>query len=340
MRMPWKPDPLHRRRAHVAMAAAALLAGCALPSTAAGADDGDQAPYPAPVETIPSGSGAAWLADVLERRDFDALTEPIRGPFIIRFAPDSGSDLIPGGELSERFDRVFRPLSTSPVAFATPPAPLAPVTETLRGAIDPVDAIDAVVFAHGWGADGRGEARIVLARRPDGEVYPAAMEYAAAGFDAPPSAVDALRTVTLTLSTKRGLVLSADIPASWHSETRGSSPSILSQPTWNYPDDGPYYPPGATKIEFYGRDRDRPGTIDEWIGAMREPGGTEPPTWTTEPVTLASGEPATLAHIAYPSAEYTELYIPTDRGMAMGVCFHHQPPCEAILRSVRIVARP
>lgn len=320
-------------------------------ATAGFAAAAGDAPYPAPADlavdspagtSSSSGSPAiAALTDALERRDLDALYEQISEGFVIRYVPESGSDDVGAYEAAQRFGRTFRPPSAAPLAFVTPPATLPPVTDTLRGAFDPANPIVAVLFSRGWGADRRGEARLVLARGRDDRVYVAAMEYAAAGFDAPPVVrPDAKRTVEM--STKTGLRIALDIPIEWHSYTAATDARVSSYVPWDFArdDSPPYGRPGDTTIEFAGPYADDPrSTVAEYIAATTD--YDVPPTaHTEERLALGGAEEATLVHFTFPNDAWTTLYIPTDRGVAFGRCSGEQPPCDTILRTVRVIDGP
>lgn len=335
-------------RSTVQPAAPATVAASAPSATGNMSASVEGAPYPGPppgvgVEgdgAVEGGADVSTLTAALERRDVEALHSRMGSHFTIRYVPDSGSDVVGAFEAAQRLTRTLRPASAAPLMFTAPPASLLPVTDTLRGAFDPADAIDAVLFSRGWGADRRGEARLVLARGGDGRVYAAAMEYAAAGFDAAPTErLDATRPITM--STQTGLLVALDMPVAWHSYTAATEARVTSYVPWDYAVDEapPYRRPGQTTIEFAGPYADDRSTVAERIAATNDD-GVPPTEQTAAPIDVGLGEDATLVRFTFPNDAWTTLFMPTDRGVALATCFGEQPPCDAILRTVRVVAGP
>lgn len=308
-----------------------------------GPADGSAAGSPADAYPRPDGAATARarpaaVAAALADCDAEALADHIAYAFTLRQLPGGGADVLGRSAAAEALVALACPSPGARPALEDLPAALAPVTETMRGAYNPAAVVAGERFARGWGADGRGEARLVLLRDTDGSVVFGAAEWAAAGFDAPadPSA-PATRTVELT--TQNGQTVDVTIPMGWHSNASSGSAAITSYLpyAWALDDDRPVkgFLPGETKVEFYGPDRDSNDSIEQRIADARyfeeEPTSVEP-----EPLTLPGDVPATRVRFTFAHAAWTTLYVETAAGVVFAPCGGEQAPCEAILGSVRL----
>ncbi len=364
----------HPRRLPVPLLlVAAALAGCgplapARPGAAPGAagtpaasapPDGVAAPaatggYPGPADGSAAGSpadayprpdGAATARDLpaavaaaLSDCDAEALADHIAHAFSLRQLPGGGADVLGRYAAAEALVALACPTPDARPALEDLPAALAPVTETMRGAYNPAAVVAGERFARGWGADRRGEARLVLLRDTDGSVVLGAAEWAAAGFDAPadPSAP---ATRTVQLATQNGQALEVEIPAAWSIDTAAGSAAVSSYLpyAWALDDDRPVkgFLPGETKIEFYGPDRDSSDSVEQRIAATRYfeefPTAVEP-----QPIVLPGDVPATRVRFTFAHEAWTTLYVETAAGVVFAPCMGEQAPCAAILGSVRL----
>lgn len=84
-----------------------------------------------------------------------------------------------------------------------------PPLETM---FDPALIVSQLMFSHGWGADGRGEAVLVLAERADGTVYWHGMVLAPEGFGGTAGGAAAAGAAG---NTVHGIGFALDAPAGW-----------------------------------------------------------------------------------------------------------------------------
>lgn len=305
------------------------------PGPAAGAT---AAAYPRPDAAATARTRPAAVAAALADCDAEALADHIAYAFTLRQLPGGGTDVLGRSAAAEALVALACPSPGARPALEDLPAALAPVTETMRGAYNPAAVVSGERFARGWGADGRGEARLVLLRDTDGSVYLGAVEWAAAGFDTPADP-GATATRAVQLTTQNGQTIDVTIPMGWHSNASSGVAAITSYLpyAWALDDDGPVkgFLPGETKIEFYGPDRDSSDSVEQRIAAMRYfeelPTAVEP-----QPLGLPGDLSATLVRFTFARAAWTILYVETAEGVVFAPCLGEQAPCEAILGSVRL----
>lgn len=294
--------------------------------------------YPAPDAAATTTALPAALAAALAACDEDGLEKLIGYRFTVRHVPGGGTDLLGDYGAARWLAAQTCPPSGSPPALESLPAALAPVTETLRGAVDPSNAVAAVLFQRGLGADGRGEARWTALRQADGAVALGAVEWATAGFDAL-AEPEAGATRTVRLTTQVGQDIDIDVPVAWHSDGSSGKATVTSYLPYAYALDDEHesegFAPGQTKIEIYGPDRGDDATLDERIAGMTW--YDEPPTTTdVEHFTLASGEAAALAQFTFARSSSSVLYIVTEGGVMSAPCLGDQGSCPTLLRTVRL----
>jgi hypothetical protein len=300
-------------------------------------------PYPPPATAATAWSLPAALAAALRDCDTEALDSLKTWEFSLRNAQSGGVDVMSTDGAGPLFADTLCLPSGQMIEFVTPPASLRPVTETMRGAYNPAMAIQSVLFVRGRGADGRGEARLLLLRDTDGRVAFGAAEYAPAGFGAiGDGAIGAdveRRTVRMTLD-KQGHGIEIDIPVGWSTERTGGTDSVMSFLPYAYAfsdhRNTKGFEAGQTKIEFYAPRGPERESVDDVVGSIKDYGDVPPKHMATEDVLLATGQPAVLARYDMASGPYTSLFVKLGEGVLKIPCWGDQTPCEGILRRARI----
>lgn len=326
-------EPLAPDSIYPAPGTPAFELGHLSPDPAAGPDG-----YPAPDRSATASALPGTLAAALGACDVEKLEDVLHIRFTVLRVPDGGTDLL-DRYTAARWLAEQDCLSDGQWLESEPPhTVLAPVAETLRGAIYPTDIVVAVFYSGGLGADGRGEARWTVLQTEDGKVGLGALEMAPAGFSSE-AVVEAGATRTVSVTTRRGQLIAIDIPVEWHTDGKNSSGAITSYLPYAYAySDEPFskgFAPGQTKIEFYDDNRNDDRTIEERIASS---------TWYEEAprsthvqrIALDSGETASLARFEYEHAASTILFIETEVGVLTAPCYGDQGPCEAILKTVRL----
>jgi hypothetical protein len=201
--------------------------------------------------------------------------------------------------------------------------------------------LEAELFLNGRGANGRGEARLLLLRDTDGSVYFGAAEYAPDGFAGvagigADTGVVGQRTIPVGLPDDHTLLI--DVPVGWSNEG-GDPTTVTSYLPFTYAlehrDNPKGFEPGETKIEVYRPEGREPRTIDAWIRDATNDGDPQP-DHQPEHVALSSGEPAVLLHFTHASGATTMLLVEMEQGVVKAPCWGDQTPCESILRTIRL----
>lgn len=298
--------------------------------------DAGRGAYPPPDSAATAAALPDAVAAALGACDPAALDDHLTYRVTLQHAPGGGSDVLSGDSAAEAIVALACAADSAQPAPAPPPSTLAPVTDTLRGLVDPTATIAGESFSRGWGPDGRGEARLVALRDAEGDVGVGAVAYAAAGFGAEATAP---LTRTVEFTSMLGLVTVVDIPAAWHTDVTAQSARLTSvgpfDPSLNEWAKPAPYVPGRTTVEIVPPDTGDIVPLDTRIRDTRN--YEEAPSDVDDTrFTLASGESAALVTFTFEQTAWIGLYVDTGRGTLIAPCFGDPAPCAAILRSVRL----
>jgi hypothetical protein len=289
--------------------------------------------YPEPDPDATAALLPTALITALTEKDHDALERMIRRDFATVYYPTGGSDvheLYPARPVLSRL-----PSNGASIVFDAVPATVPPITDTLRGIVDPEYRLRNMVYSRGWGAHGNAESVFVLMEDDEGDVFLAGQLYAEEGFDDAGSS-DASPTRTVELTTYKGRVsILIDVPSDWH---KTSEMRVASYPAWEYEVQG-WNPsisqPGLTKVEAFGPSSLEPKTLEAavaWIEYFDEPQLDQ----VVQHLELPGGQQAVLATTKFESVIATNLFVEAPGGIVAVSCGREPEPCDAILRSVRV----
>ena len=120
----------------------------------------DAQPTPSPVEA---------LIAALAGRDYGALEARMADPFVLGLYRSEGRSL-PPAEARASLEADVLPPGAAPVVTTADRAAFPAVDPPLETMFDPALRVHELLFSRGWGADGQGEAVLVLAEQADGAV--------------------------------------------------------------------------------------------------------------------------------------------------------------------------
>ena len=115
--------------------------------------------YPAPDRSATASALPGTLAAALAACDVETLEDVLHIRFTVLRMPGEGTDLLERYTAARWLEERDCLAGGQWLETEPPHTVLAPVAETLRGAIYPTDIVEAVFYSGGLGADGSGEAR-------------------------------------------------------------------------------------------------------------------------------------------------------------------------------------
>lgn len=146
-----------------------FIGGCVAP----GLEPAQSQPVAAAATPVTSPDAFSdQLRQSVESSDFDAMRELMDDSlFVIAFWPGNSLPPLPADDAIGQLRNLH--MTGGPIRFPEPDAPLS----EMLGNQDPVHIFQSdvqvvdVLFSQGWGAEGRGEAMLFVAQRPDGSFW-------------------------------------------------------------------------------------------------------------------------------------------------------------------------
>jgi hypothetical protein len=169
-------------------------------------------------EPEPAGmSIVSTLPDVLTNREFGVLLQMMDDPFIIGYWLSEGLALSPA-EAIEQLQKNLLP-DSSAATFTVDPEQFPDL-----GEFDPLHAfgpdvqITDLIYSQGWGTEGKDEAILTVAQRPDGSRYWHGIIYGGGGFAAIPGEIPDKPVLSFEAATYRNEDngFEFDYPAAWY----------------------------------------------------------------------------------------------------------------------------
>ncbi len=238
-------------------------------TTAAATPTADALPTPSPVEA---------LIAALAGRDYAALEAMMDDPFVLGLYRSEGRTL-PPTEARASLEADALPPGAAPVVTTADRIAFPAVDPPLETMFDPALRVHQLLFSRGWGADGQGEAVLVLAERPDGAVTWHGVVVAPAGFGGADAGAGAGTPVA-----GDGFVV--DAPDGWTADDSAGGVILTSFAPAAAGHGG--IDAGQTKIDILPLAADpAPTTLDAAVAAVRA--GDPSAAWTAGRIRTASG---------------------------------------------------
>ena len=135
----------------------------------------------APAAGGDAAASVAALQSALAARNYDALQAMMGDAFVLGLYRSEGMTLDPAAARTA-LETQHLPPADHAVDATDDRTAFPAIDPPLEAMFDPALIVNALLFSRGWGADGRGEAVLVLAERADGTVYWHGMVLAPSGF--------------------------------------------------------------------------------------------------------------------------------------------------------------
>lgn len=283
-------------------------------------------------------AGVAALRTSLAARDYDALQAMMGDAFVLGLYRSEGMTLDPVAARTA-LETQHLPPADHAVDATDDRNAFPAIDPPLETMFDPALIVNALLFSRGWGADGQGEAVLVLAERTDGSVYWHGMVLAPAGFggatgDAAGGGSGAGSAVAGAAgSPVSGDGFAVDAPGGWTATESGGGVILTSfaMDTAGHGGLGA----GQTKIDVLELVADpAPATLAEAVALVKA--GDAGVAWGEGPFTLANGLTGTRLISASSTAAVIDLggrYLVAScygEGCAAGGVF------DAVVASVRV----
>lgn len=222
-------------------------------------------------------SPVAALTAALAGRDLDALQAMMDDPFVLALYRAEGTTLDPASARAA-LEATHLPAAAHAIATTDDRSAFPAVDPPLETLFDPALRVHQLLFSRGWGADGRGEAVLVLAEEADRRVTWHGVVVAPAGF----GGADAAGAGTPV--TGEGFVV--DAPAGWTADDSAGGIILTSFAPAAAGHGG--IDAGQTKIDILPLVADpAPATLDAAVAAVRA--GDPTAAWTAGRFRATSG---------------------------------------------------
>lgn len=276
------------RAAAAAVAALALGACRATPTPVADAPPVDAVPTPGvstsaaaatpAADAPPTSSPIDALTAALAARDHDALQAMMDDPFLLALYRAEGTTLDPAAARAA-LEATHLPAAAHAILTTADRTAFPAVDPPLETMFDPALRVHQLLFSRGWGADGKGEAVLVLAERADGAVVWHGVVVAPAGFGGADAGAGAGNPVA-----GDGFVV--DAPGGWTADDSAGGVILTSFAPAAAGHGG--IDAGQTKIDILPLAADpAPTTLDAAVAAVRA--GDPTAAWTAARIRTASG---------------------------------------------------
>jgi|GEM_PF-6799865 len=274
---------------------------------------------PAGAPAAGASAGVAGLQAALAARDYDVLQAMMGDAFVLGLYRSEGMTLDPAAARTA-LETQYLPPADHAVDATDDRNAFPAIDPPLETMFDPALIVHQLLFSRGWGADGQGEAALVLAERADGSVYWHGMVLAPSGFggatgDAAGSGSgDGSDVSAAAGGPVSGDGFAVDAPAGWTATESGGGVILTSfaMDTAGHGGLGA----GQTKIDVLELVADpAPATLAEAVAIVKA--GDAGATWSEGPFTLANG----LTGTRLISAESTAAIVDLDGRYLVASCY-------------------